>query len=202
MNLAAVQIVKASPRNAYALSVLTREYFDYAQLSQDKILERLRSNGFEYWLARAGGKLAGFIDVDFTPIQGLRNADGNAPQGNAPGFLVEAAASAPQAPNTAFGARVGRGAKRKGTPKAKQAKILGLAVLPEFRGRGIAKKLIAKAVSRANARGCREVFLLVREDNAAAQRLYAAIGFELRGALAEKMWGQRILLYAKELKKK
>jgi ribosomal protein S18 acetylase RimI-like enzyme len=195
----AVKTVKATPRDAYALSVLTREYFDYAKLSHDKILKRLRSHDFEYWLARdEKGKLAGFIDVDFTPVQGLR-------KGNATENPRDAAVEPKQkTAGATIGAKARRETKRMGTRKATrsvQAKILGLAVLPEFRGRGIARQLIAKAEARAKARGCREIFLLVKEDNAVAQTLYSKLGFVLRGALAEKLWSKTILLYAKDLKK-
>lgn len=182
-----IEIVRASPRDAYALSVLTKEYFDYAQLNHDKILERLKSLNYEYWLARIDGKLAGFIDVDFTPVQGLRKENAPANQQVPASLALEAKARRRKA--------------REGTRKTSQAKILGLAVLPEFRGRGVAKRLVAKAEARAKARGCKEIFLLVREDNAGARSLYEKFGFALRGALAEKMWGQRILLYAKSLKK-
>ena len=171
------KIVRAAPRDAYALSVLTKEYFDYAQLTHAKISARLQEKKFEYWIARENkkgskkesknGKLAGFIDVDFTPVKGLRKS------------------GSPDAPKKKI--------------KASQAKILGLAVLPEFRGKGIAKKLIAKAVSRAKARGCKKIFLLVQEDNAVAQSLYGGLGFACRGVLAEKLWGKTILLYAKAL---
>lgn len=184
-----IKIVKAVPRDAYALSVLTKEYFDYARLTHAKILERLKSPNYEYWLARdaRSGALAGFIDVDFTPVRGIKKEDAPTTQQTPMGV--------------ALGAKARREAKPKGTRTPAQAKILGLAVLPEFRGRGVAKRLIAKATARAKARGCKEIFLLVREDNAAAQALYAKLGFALRGALAEKLWNQRILLYAKELKK-
>jgi ribosomal protein S18 acetylase RimI-like enzyme len=167
-----IKIVRAAPRDAYALSLLTKEYFDYAQLTHAKIRKRLQEKKFEYWLARIDGKLAGFIDVDFTPVKGLKKSG-----------------SLPLPAST----------KTRSRKKPTQAKILGLAVLPEFRGKGIAKKLIAKAVSRAKARNCKEIFLLVKEDNAAAQSLYGGLGFACRGVLAEKLWGKTILLYAKDV---
>lgn len=163
--------------------MLAKEYFDYAQLDQTKIRGRLESDDYEYWLARdaASGAIVGFIDVDFTPVPGLRK-EGDVKNAALP------AANAPSAMST--------------LNTSKQAKILGLAVLPEFRGCGIAKQLVAKAAGRALARGCARIFLLVREDNAGARGLYEKLGFALAGALAEKLWNQRILLYAIELKKK
>ncbi len=179
----AIKITAAKPKDAYVLSVLTREYFDYAKLDAAKILARLKSPDYEYWIARDEieknkATVSGFIDVDFAPIQGFRKETAPAQQAEPK--------KKPEGP-------------RKATHAPLQAKILGLAVLPEFRGKGIAKRLVAKATARAKARGCREIFLLVREDNEAAQKLYACLGFVLRGALAEKMWGQRILLFAKQL---
>ncbi len=170
-----IKIVRATPRDAYALSVLTKEYFDYAQLDSAKIRARLENGDYEYWLARdaESGALAGFIDVDFTSVPGLRK------EGDA------AVLAMPEAPEAAL---------------PKQAKILGLAVLPEFRGRGIARRLVAKAAERARARDCIKIFLLVREDNEGARGLYEKLDFALAGALAEKLWNQKILLYAKELK--
>ncbi|MFH0973214.1 MAG: GNAT family N-acetyltransferase [Candidatus Micrarchaeota archaeon] len=164
-----IKIVRATPRDARPLAVMTNEYFDYAQLDREKIIERLESGEYEYWLARdaASGALAGFIDVDFTPVPGLRK------EGDAAVLAVAGVAS------------------------PKQAKILGLAVLPEFRGRGIARQLVAKAAERAKARECAKIFLLVREDNEGARGLYEKLDFALAGALAEKLWDQRILLYAK-----
>jgi ribosomal protein S18 acetylase RimI-like enzyme len=183
------EVVKATPRDAFVLSVFAREYFDYAQLTHAKILARLHSANYEYWIAKNDGATIGFIDVDFTPVKGLRKDAVPPTTQNADSATTDAKAR--------------REAKRKGTPKAKketQAKILGLAVLPEFRGRGVAKRLIAKAMARAKARGCKEIFLLVKEDNAAAQALYAKLHFFKRGVLAEKLWGKTILLYAKVLR--
>ncbi|MEM0475615.1 MAG: GNAT family N-acetyltransferase [Candidatus Norongarragalinales archaeon] len=196
-----IKIIKAKPSDAFALSVLTRKYFDYAQLNHEKILKRLNSPNYEYWVARdaASGALAGFIDIDFAPVRGLRKNDA---------FEKDSAAVTEQkeASGVAYTTKARRAMEREGTraanhrsPRSKQAKILGLAVLPEFRGRGIARRLIAKAEARAKARGCRNVFLLVREDNALARALYEKLGFSLRGTLAEKLWGKTILLYSKEL---
>ena len=60
-----------------------------------------------------------------------------------------------------------------------------LAVLPEFRGQGVGRALLAGAEARARARGSAKLTLEVREDNARARRLYEAEGFrdfELAGA--------------------
>lgn len=57
------------------------------------------------------------------------------------------------------------------------AEILNLAVAPEARRRGIARRLIEAGLARLVARGAEEVFLEVRESNLAARSLYAAYGF-------------------------
>lgn len=60
-----------------------------------------------------------------------------------------------------------------------------LAVLPELRGRGIGRALLAAAEERARARGCVKLTLEVLETNRGARRLYEAFGFrdfELAGA--------------------
>jgi len=56
--------------------------------------------------------------------------------------------------------------------------ILNLGVLPDFRRRGYARKLIAQAVSRARQDGVERVTLEVRRSNNAARRLYEALGFQ------------------------
>ena len=56
--------------------------------------------------------------------------------------------------------------------------ILNLGVLPDFRRRGYARKLIAQAVSRARDDGVARVTLEVRRSNAAARKLYENLGFQ------------------------
>ena len=48
---------------------------------------------------------------------------------------------------------------------------------PAARGRGIARALMRAAIERASRRGPCALYLEVAEDNAAAQRLYRALGF-------------------------
>jgi GNAT superfamily N-acetyltransferase len=52
-----------------------------------------------------------------------------------------------------------------------------LAVLPEFRGRGVGRALLAAVEEHARARGCAKLTLEVREDNARARGLYEQCGF-------------------------
>jgi GNAT superfamily N-acetyltransferase len=55
--------------------------------------------------------------------------------------------------------------------------IHDIAVLPEFRGRGIARALLQKIAARARDEGCCKLTLEVRADNPPARALYAAEGF-------------------------
>ncbi len=52
-----------------------------------------------------------------------------------------------------------------------------LAVAPAHRGRGVGRLLLAAVEAGARALGCCKLTLEVRDDNATAQRLYAACGF-------------------------
>ncbi|VGO22017.1 GNAT family N-acetyltransferase [Pontiella sulfatireligans] len=57
------------------------------------------------------------------------------------------------------------------------ARIYSLAVVPEFRGQGIGRKLLATAERKARARGCTRMKLEVRMDNIPAIRLYESLGY-------------------------
>jgi ribosomal protein S18 acetylase RimI-like enzyme len=52
-----------------------------------------------------------------------------------------------------------------------------LAVLPEHRGSGVGRQLLEAVERKARALGCCKVTLEVLENNAAARRLYARVGF-------------------------
>ena len=60
---------------------------------------------------------------------------------------------------------------------ADQAEILTVGVVPAFRRRGIARRLLTALCDHARSRGATEVFLEVREDNQGAQALYRSEGF-------------------------
>lgn len=60
-----------------------------------------------------------------------------------------------------------------------------LGVIPEVRGRGVGRALLARAEQLARSLGCVKLSLEVLEDNALARGLYASFGFrdyELGGA--------------------
>lgn len=59
-----------------------------------------------------------------------------------------------------------------------EAELLSIGVAPEWRRRGLARRLIDEVLARAASRGVRSIFLEVAEDNHGAQALYAGYGFE------------------------
>jgi [ribosomal protein S18]-alanine N-acetyltransferase len=58
-----------------------------------------------------------------------------------------------------------------------QADVVTIAVATARWGRGIGSRLLSELLAEASRRGCTEVFLEVRADNARAQRLYRWYGF-------------------------
>ena len=58
---------------------------------------------------------------------------------------------------------------------------LGMAILPEARGRGGGRALVEAIIEYARAAGAHKVDLEVWTDNARAIRLYAGMGFEVEG---------------------
>jgi ribosomal-protein-alanine acetyltransferase len=61
---------------------------------------------------------------------------------------------------------------------AREADIQTIAVAPQARRRGLGRALMTALIDEARARGARQLFLEVREDNPGAQTLYGALGFE------------------------
>ncbi len=64
---------------------------------------------------------------------------------------------------------------------AGEAELGDLAVHPESRSRGLGRWLLHGALAEAARRGAAEVYLEVRESNAAARRLYERAGFATTG---------------------
>ncbi len=67
---------------------------------------------------------------------------------------------------------------------ADEGEILNLAVAPTARRRGVGRALAARALATLKERDVRQVYLEVRTSNAAAQALYAALGFREVGRRA------------------
>jgi RimJ/RimL family protein N-acetyltransferase len=59
--------------------------------------------------------------------------------------------------------------------------ILGVGLLPEFRGHGNGAALMNAAIERAWAKGLSRIELTVRADNPRAKRLYERLGFVVEG---------------------
>lgn len=70
-------------------------------------------------------------------------------------------------------------------PKAaatlRHSAVLGMGVVPEFRGRGVGTRMLAATLAGADARGLRRAELVVRADNHAAIALYRRFGFVEEG---------------------
>jgi ribosomal-protein-alanine N-acetyltransferase len=62
--------------------------------------------------------------------------------------------------------------------------INNIAVVPEWRQRGIAKALLARAIDDGRRRGARSAMLEVRRSNLIAIKLYEGIGFSIAGVRA------------------
>jgi ribosomal protein S18 acetylase RimI-like enzyme len=64
------------------------------------------------------------------------------------------------------------------------ARLYSLASRPEARGKGVGSALLATVEQAARQRGCRELRLEVRIDNASAIRLYERLGYHRLGRIA------------------
>ena len=58
---------------------------------------------------------------------------------------------------------------------------LGIGLLPEFRGKGIGRRLMQRTIDAAFAFGLTRIELTVRENNVNAIALYKSLGFEIEG---------------------
>ena len=65
------------------------------------------------------------------------------------------------------------------------ARLYSIAVDGRYRGRGIAQSLLADAERTSRRQGLARLSLEVREDNAAAIRLYERRGYVLNGRIAD-----------------
>ncbi len=63
------------------------------------------------------------------------------------------------------------------------ARLAGMSVVPEARGQGVGRALVARLLEEARARGERAMELEVIESNASAVRLYESAGFRRRRRL-------------------
>jgi ribosomal protein S18 acetylase RimI-like enzyme len=65
-----------------------------------------------------------------------------------------------------------------------------LGVDEAYRGRGIGRALVAALWRLAHARGCRGMWVLTDDDNAAANKVYAAAGAIRVGSEVMYQWGE------------
>src|SRR3989344_6654496 len=78
-----------------------------------------------------------------------------------------------------------------GLPKHQLAELDRIAVLPEYRGKGISKQLFnalikdAKAFYKINKSKLRKLYLLTHADNTRAQKFYEKLGFRHETALKQ-----------------
>ena len=63
-----------------------------------------------------------------------------------------------------------------------EAELLTIAVPPDLRGRGIAKRLVSAFINESRQRGASSAFLEVAEDNRPARHIYANAGFVESGS--------------------
>jgi [ribosomal protein S18]-alanine N-acetyltransferase len=62
-----------------------------------------------------------------------------------------------------------------------EAHVTNVAVLPEYRGYGIGKRLMASLILYAQQQGAEQMTLEVRVSNEVAQNMYRKFGFEAKG---------------------
>ena len=63
--------------------------------------------------------------------------------------------------------------------RAKRGHLISIAVLPEFRRKGIATTLMREVMRALAGYGCEDLFLEVRVSNIGAIRLYRKLGFKV-----------------------
>lgn len=124
-------------------------------------------------------------------------------------FVALAGSNSPHEPDSSEGVEGSRSGHTVGFVdfelKQKSAQILGLAVLEEYRGKGIGTKLLQKALDEIMRLASERVTpleridLLVSDSNPAALALYRKHDFVSAGKLDHKLWGQDIMVYSKKL---
>ena len=86
-------------------------------------------------------------------------------------------------------------------PADSVADLVAIAVAPELQSRGVGKRLLARALelARASEPAAREVWLVVAEGNARAQRFFGRSGFRLGAGVGVYPAGQRAIRMVKLL---
>jgi ribosomal protein S18 acetylase RimI-like enzyme len=71
--------------------------------------------------------------------------------------------------------------RSKGRPIYAHSGVLGMGLLPLFRGQGVGRRLIETTLDAARRLGLSRIELTVRQDNASAIALYKKVGFVTEG---------------------
>jgi ribosomal protein S18 acetylase RimI-like enzyme len=66
-------------------------------------------------------------------------------------------------------------------PAFRHGGVLGMGLLPAYRGRGLGRRLMEETLQGARAFGLSRIELSVRVDNARAVALYTRLGFQVEG---------------------
>jgi ribosomal protein S18 acetylase RimI-like enzyme len=61
-----------------------------------------------------------------------------------------------------------------------------MGLLPQYRGKGIGKRILESAIKAAFSAGIERIELMVYDSNEAAIRLYRSLGFVEEGRMAKK----------------
>lgn len=81
-----------------------------------------------------------------------------------------------------------------------EAELIKIVVEKEYRGKGVAKRLIQKAIDILKNKGIVTIYLEVRIDNSIARSLYEKVGFVEFGKRAKYYNGVDAVLYRLDLK--
>jgi mycothiol synthase len=77
-----------------------------------------------------------------------------------------------------------------GIPSIRKGRILMLGVAPDYRGKGIGKKLVLAGLARLKSQGLQVAELTVDSENKAAYALYQSLGFEVQ---ANTFWYEKVI---------
>lgn len=75
------------------------------------------------------------------------------------------------------------------------ARILSVAVLPEYQGKGIGKELTKLGIESLQTLGAKKIRLEVRENNAAAIAVYEKLGFETIGKYTDTRGAWMVMIF-------
>jgi len=77
-----------------------------------------------------------------------------------------------------------------GMPSIRKGRILMLGVAPDYRGKGIGKRLVLAGLARLKSKGLQVAELTVDSENKPACALYQSIGFEVRDST---LWYEKVI---------